>query len=96
MNLKADVNGCWNILNGKPVIQIEIRNSSFGKRENHAIEIYSEKFLWTKINYIHNNPVEEELVKEPFEYLYLSASNYYLGEGLLEEVFCIPPMLKKY
>ena len=25
---------------------------------NHAIELFNEKFVWDKINYIHNNPVE--------------------------------------
>ena len=29
----------------------------FWQSGNHAIELYSEKFVWDKINYIHNNPL---------------------------------------
>ena len=31
----------------------------FWKSGNHAIELYSEKFVWDKITYIHNNLVNE-------------------------------------
>lgn len=51
---------------------------------NHAIELYSEKFVWDKINYIHNNPVEEGLVKSAEEWVYSSASNYQEMESILE------------
>ena len=37
----------------------------FWKTGNHAIELYSEKFLWDKINYVHNNPVVENFVEKP-------------------------------
>ncbi|WP_282161722.1 transposase [Ulvibacterium marinum] len=37
----------------------------FWKTGNHAIELYTEKFLWYKINYIHNNPVVENFVVKP-------------------------------
>jgi REP element-mobilizing transposase RayT len=50
---------------------------------NHAIELYSEKFVWDKINYIHNNPVEEGLVKNAEEWVYSSASNYQEMESIL-------------
>jgi REP element-mobilizing transposase RayT len=65
----------------------------FWKSGNHAIELFSEKFVWQKINYIHNNPVKEKSVKNPQDWLYSSASNYWNGEGLLEEVYCLDPML---
>ena len=29
---------------------------------NHAIEVYSEKFTWQKLKYIHNNPVAGKIV----------------------------------
>ena len=51
---------------------------------NHAIELYSEKFVWDKINYIHNNPVEAGLVRNAEEWIYSSASNYQNMESILE------------
>tara|TARA_R110002050_G_C8643372_1_gene489529 strand:- start:56 stop:631 length:576 start_codon:yes stop_codon:yes gene_type:complete len=64
----------------------------FWKSGNHTIELYSEKFVWDKINYIHNNPVQENFVSKPEYWLYSSASNYIEGKGILEEVYCLPPM----
>ena len=37
-----------------------------------------------KINYIHNNPVEAGLVKQPHEWIYSSASNYQEMESIIE------------
>jgi putative transposase len=51
---------------------------------NHAIEIYSLKFTWEKINYIHNNPVKAGLVTESYYWRYSSASNYQDMESVLE------------
>ncbi len=59
---------------------------------NHAIEFFSEKFVWDKINYIHNNPVRAGFVKEPQEWLYSSAKNYYGLENILE-ISCLPQRL---
>lgn len=66
----------------------------FWQSGNHAIELYSETFVWQKINYIHQNPVDENFVSKPEEWKYSSASNYINGGGVLEEVFCLPPMQK--
>ena len=33
------------------------KNFHFWLLGNHAEEIYSEKFMWSKIDYIHFNPV---------------------------------------
>ena len=66
----------------------------FWQSGNHAIELFTEKFVWEKIIYIHNNPVKEKFVKNPQEWLYSSASNYWYGEGLLEEVYCLAPRLQ--
>jgi REP element-mobilizing transposase RayT len=38
--------------------------------------IRNEKMLWTKIKYIHNNPVEVGIVERPEDYKYSSARNY--------------------
>jgi len=37
-----------------------------------------------KMNYIHYNPVKKGLVKEPQDWIYSSAGNYYYSEGVLE------------
>ena len=66
----------------------------FWKTGNHAIELYSEKFLWDKINYIHNNPVAKNFVVRPEHWLYSSASNYLEEESILPEVTVVPQMLK--
>ncbi len=51
---------------------------------NHAEEIYSEKFLWTKLDYIHHNPVRAGIVCKPQDYVYSSASNYVDGNGIID------------
>ena len=48
-----------------------------------AGEIYSEKFMWSKLDYIHLNPVRTAIVAKASEYIYPSASNYINGEGIL-------------
>lgn len=53
---------------------------------NHAKEIYSEEFLWSKLDYIHLNPVRAGIVFRASDYIYSSASNYVLSNGILEEV----------
>nr|WP_313781171.1 transposase [Allomuricauda sp.] len=55
----------------------------FWKYGNHPEEIYSEKFLWSKLDYIHLNPVRAGLVSKASEYLYSSASNYVHDQGVL-------------
>jgi REP element-mobilizing transposase RayT len=57
---------------------------------NHAIEVYSEKFTWQKLNYIHNNPVEAKFVANPQDYYHSSARDYY-GLPSLVKVNCITP-----
>ncbi len=44
--------------------------------ENHAEEIFSQKFIEQKIAYIHANPVRAGIVNRPEDYLYSSARNY--------------------
>ena len=38
--------------------------------------IRNEKMFWTKLHYIHNNPVEAGIVNSVEEYKYSSARNY--------------------
>ena len=42
----------------------------------HAEVIFLENFLKEKINYIHQNPVEEKIVMHPEDYYFSSARNY--------------------
>ena len=42
--------------------------------------IRNEKMFWTKLHYIHNNPVEAGLVLKSEEYKYSSARNYACGD----------------
>lgn len=57
---------------------------------NHAIELYSQKITWEKINYIHQNPVRAGFVVKAEDWLYSSAPNYAETELiLLGEVVCL-------
>jgi REP element-mobilizing transposase RayT len=47
---------------------------------NHAIYLDDHLPLFQKIDYIHNNPVKQEIVEHPHHYLYSSAP-VYAGEG---------------
>ena len=53
------------------------------KYGNHPEEVYSQKFFWSKLDYIHLNPVRSGLVAKASHYKYSSATNYVLNEGLL-------------
>lgn len=39
--------------------------------------------MWSKLDYIHLNPVRAEIVSKASHYLYSSASNYVNDEGLI-------------
>lgn len=51
---------------------------------SHPEEIYSERMLIQKIEYIHANPVRRGYVDEPTHWRYSSARNYEGMEGLIE------------
>jgi hypothetical protein len=47
--------------------------------------------MWSKIDYIHFNPVRAGIVSNPQDYIYSSASNYVDGKGIVEvEIVQIP------
>ena len=67
------------------------KNYQFWQLSNHAEEIYSEKFMWSKIDYTHFNPVRAGIVSSPQDYIYSSASNYVIGKGIIDvEIVQIP------
>ena len=50
----------------------------------HPQKILSDTILKEKINYIHNNPVRAGYVNKPEYWIYSSASNYILRNGILD------------
>jgi REP element-mobilizing transposase RayT len=60
------------------------KNYQFWQYGNHAEEIYSNKFMWSKLDYIHLNPVRAGVVEKTSQYIYSSASNYINDSGLLK------------
>ena len=51
----------------------------------HPVELYTKRFTDQKMDYIHNNPVEAGLVREPQDYLLSSAADYYVNrKGLVK------------
>ena len=58
----------------------------------HAKEIYSAKFAYQKLNYIHNNPVEEGFADAPEDYLYSSAKKNSDQLRLLKVGFFAPTL----
>ena len=57
---------------------------------NHAIELFSEKVTWQKLNYIHRNPVVDKIVFQEQDYLFSSARNYYDLPSILH-IDCLTP-----
>lgn len=64
---------------------------------NQAKEIFSTSFLYEKLEYIHNNPVKDMIVKNPEDYLFSSARNYAELDGYVE-VFALEhkPLVKNW
>ena len=60
------------------------KNYQFWQYGNHPEEVYSNKFMWTKLDYIHLNPVRAGIVEKASHYVYSSASNYVSDSGLLK------------
>ena len=76
----------WMLERFKLAAQKHQRNKEyqFWQYGNHAEEIYSTAFMWSKLHYIHLNPVRAGLVAKASEYIYSSAGNYVNDSGSLE------------
>lgn len=61
-----------------------IKNFKVWKDGNQPKGIETNDFLIQKLEYIHNNPVQAELVDESYHYIYSSARDYAEIKGLLE------------
>ena len=66
-----------------------VNKYQFWRHDNKPIELWSNKVIAEKINYIHYNPVEEGLVYRPEEYVYSSARDYSGEKGLLNNVIVL-------
>lgn len=69
------------------------KNYQFWQYGNHPEEIYSSKFLWSKLDYIHLNPVRAAIVSRASAYTYSSASNYVNGHGIIEVTLADNPVI---
>ncbi len=61
----------------------------FWRHDNKPIELWSNKVIDEKINYIHQNPVKEGFVINPEDYKYSSAADYAGMKGILNNVFVV-------
>ncbi len=59
----------------------------FWTHENHAIVLFSNRFMQEKLEYLHNNPVRAGLVAKPEDFLYSSARNYADLDSFLDIAF---------
>ena len=63
-----------------------VKHFQFWRYDNRPVELWSNKVIDEKVNYVHNNPVEAGLVFRPEDYLYSSAKDYAGEQGLLDDV----------
>ena len=61
-----------------------ITNNKLWQDGNHPILLDSAEMVRQKVDYIHNNPVKDEIVDEPEFYWYSSARDYTGKKGLLD------------
>ena len=63
-----------------------VKHYQFWRHDNKPIELWSNKVIQQKIDYVHNNSVEEGLVYKPEDYVYSSAIDYAVLQGLVDDV----------
>jgi REP element-mobilizing transposase RayT len=63
-----------------------VKHFQFWRHDNKPIELWSNKVIQQKIDYVHNNPVEEGLVSKSEAYVYSSAIDYSGQKGLVDDV----------
>ena len=67
-----------------PFAEAQIDERRFWQRRFYDFNVWSEKKLWEKLNYMHRNPVDRKLVRHPTEWPWSSWSHYEKREkGLL-------------
>ena len=65
------------------------KNSNVSKRQfwqqhNKPIELWNNKVIKQKIDYLHNNPIEQGFVTDPVDWKYSSARNYTDDDTILK------------
>ena len=70
----------------RSAIDKRITGDKFWFDDNHVEHINTYDFYKQKLDYIHNNPVRQDIVARPEDYLYSSARNYAGLDGLLEVI----------
>uniref|UniRef100_A0A7S2PNJ4 Transposase IS200-like domain-containing protein n=1 Tax=Leptocylindrus danicus TaxID=163516 RepID=A0A7S2PNJ4_9STRA len=63
-----------------------VNKYQFWRHDNKPIELWSNKVIRQKVDYIHQNPVEAGLVFRAEDYVYSSAVDYSGEKGLLDDV----------
>ncbi len=63
---------------------LKTEGNRFWQPENRPIELWSNEVIEQKLNYIHQNPVEEGIVYKAEQYVYSSAADYAGEKGMLE------------
>jgi len=66
-----------------------VEKYQFWRHDNKPIELWSNKVIFEKINYIHQNPVVVGLVFRPEDYRYSSAIDYSGEKGLMDDIVII-------
>lgn len=66
--------------------RFRVTKYQFSRHDNKPIELWTNKVINQKINYIHQNPVEEGLVFRAEDYKYSSAVDYCDEKGLLDGI----------
>jgi REP element-mobilizing transposase RayT len=66
-----------------------VTNFQFWRHDNMPIELWSNKVIEEKLNYVHYNPVVEGLVFRPEDYVYSSAIDYSGEKGMLDGVIVV-------
>jgi len=63
-----------------------VKHFQFWRHDNKPIELWSDKVIQQKIDYVHNNPVKKGLVNKAEDYVYSSAIDYSGQNGLVDNV----------
>ena len=61
-----------------------VKQHQLWQQHNKPIELWSDKVIQQKIDYIHSNPVESGFVTDPVDWKYSSARNYQEDQTILE------------
>jgi REP element-mobilizing transposase RayT len=68
-------------------------NFQLWQQDNRPIELFDQKILHQKLDYMHYNPVEVGIVEKPEDYLYSSARDYCGIKGLIDVIMVEPLLL---